>query len=112
MRPAALLALPFMKNDTVIGTMGNTHGVSSAAKPQSMASITSIQSNGAELFTGAASVSAAATVAADVSPTSIEKSHVSGIPHSVPRHDIQETVPFTVALPPAGRTFWPITILS
>ena len=39
-RPAAGDPLPFIKNDTVIGTIGNTQGVSSAAKPQRTASIT------------------------------------------------------------------------
>ena len=43
--PAATLSEPFMKNDTVIGTIGNTHGVRSIAKPQRMASMISIQSD-------------------------------------------------------------------
>ena len=37
-RPAAGLPEPFIKNDTVIGTIGNTQGVRSIAKPQRMAS--------------------------------------------------------------------------
>ena len=40
-RPMAGLPALFMKNETVIGTMGNTQGVSSAANPQSIASIIS-----------------------------------------------------------------------
>ena len=40
-RPRRLFSSPLMKNDTVIGTIGNTHGVSSAAKPHSTASIIS-----------------------------------------------------------------------
>ena len=35
----ALSSPLFMKNETVIGTIGKTHGVRSAAKPQSIASI-------------------------------------------------------------------------
>ena len=37
-RPCATFSEPFMKNDTVIGTIGNTHGVRSMANPQRMAS--------------------------------------------------------------------------
>ena len=37
-RPAVAEPLPFRKKEMVIGTMGNTQGVSSIAKPQSMAS--------------------------------------------------------------------------
>ena len=36
-RPAALFSLPWRKNDTVIGIIGKTHGVSNAAKPQRIA---------------------------------------------------------------------------
>ena len=43
-RPRAGPPSPFMKNETVIGTIGNTQGVSRAAKPQRMASIISAQS--------------------------------------------------------------------
>ena len=38
-RPIAGLPELFMKNDTVIGTMGNTQGVSKAAKPHRIASM-------------------------------------------------------------------------
>ena len=37
-RPWRGLSLPFMKKDTVIGTIGNTHGVSSIANPHRIAS--------------------------------------------------------------------------
>ena len=37
-RPAAAVLSPLRKNDTVIGTIGNTHGVRSIARPQSIAS--------------------------------------------------------------------------
>ena len=43
-RPRAGPPSPFMKNETVIGTIGNTQGVSRAAKPQRMASIISAHS--------------------------------------------------------------------
>ena len=53
-----------MKNETVIGTMGKTHGVSSAAKPQRIASMMSDQSEPlpAASLAGAAAVSAPAVV--------------------------------------------------
>ena len=43
-RPAAGLAEPLMKKETVMGTIGKTHGVSSMASPQRMASRTRDQS--------------------------------------------------------------------
>ena len=43
--PAAGDEAPFMKKDTVIGTIGNTHGVSRAANPHRIASMTSPQLN-------------------------------------------------------------------
>ena len=42
--PLALSSEPLMKNDTVIGTMGKTQGVSSAANPHNMASMIIAQS--------------------------------------------------------------------
>ena len=36
-RPAATLEEPFMKNDTVIGTIGKTQGVRSIANPHAIA---------------------------------------------------------------------------
>ena len=36
-RPAALFSLPCKKNDTVIGIIGNTHGVNNAARPHMIA---------------------------------------------------------------------------
>ena len=43
-RPRAAEPLFFIKNDTVIGTIGNTQGVNNAAKPQRIASKISDQS--------------------------------------------------------------------
>ena len=43
-RPAAGLPALFIKNETVIGTIGKTQGVSRAANPQRIASIISAQS--------------------------------------------------------------------
>ena len=37
--PAAGVEEPFMKKDIVMGTIGNTHGVKSIAKPHRMASM-------------------------------------------------------------------------
>ena len=37
-RPWRAFSLPFMKKETVIGTIGNTHGVSSIANPHRIAS--------------------------------------------------------------------------
>jgi hypothetical protein len=42
-RPCAGVEDPFRKNDTVIGTIGKTHGVRSITNPQMMASITRAQ---------------------------------------------------------------------
>ena len=42
--PRALFSEPFRKKETVMGTIGKTQGVSSAAKPQRMASIINAQS--------------------------------------------------------------------
>ena len=43
--PAAGDDAPFIKNDTVIGTIGNTQGVRRAANPQRIASIIRAQLN-------------------------------------------------------------------
>ena len=43
-RPRARFPLPFRKNDTVIGIIGNTQGVSSAANPHRIASIIALHS--------------------------------------------------------------------
>ena len=43
-RPRVLFSLPLRKNETVMGTMGKTQGVSSAANPHKMASIIALQS--------------------------------------------------------------------
>ena len=42
-RPCAGVDEPFIKKETVIGTIGNTHGVSSIANPQRIASRISAQ---------------------------------------------------------------------
>ena len=43
-RPRVLFSLPLRKNETVMGTIGKTQGVSSAANPHKMASIIALQS--------------------------------------------------------------------
>ena len=59
-RPRATEPLFFIKNDTVIGTIGNTQGVNNAAKPQRIAVMIELQSSGAAPDSFLA-VSAAAT---------------------------------------------------
>ena len=49
-RPCAGDCEPLMKNDTVIGTIGNTQGVKSAAKPQRIAVMSELQSRVALLL--------------------------------------------------------------
>ena len=63
MRPSAGLPEPFIKNETVIGTIGKTQGVRRAAKPHRMASMISPHSEpppAASFCAGA--ISAAGTV--------------------------------------------------
>ncbi len=119
-RPAATDELPFMKNDTVIGTIGNTHGVSSAAKPQITASMIRAQLNG--FSAGAAMSSAGSTLcaspstagatAAEASPTATSNSQYSGEWHAPSTQAIHITSPLTVACAAVSRRFCVSTILS
>ena len=54
-----------MKKDTVIGTMGNTHGVRSAAKPHRMAAIIVLQRVLSRLSCLTSAGSSATTVSSD-----------------------------------------------
>ena len=104
-RPRALFSDPLRKKDTVIGTMGNTQGVSSEASPHRMASMISAQSvpsvsAAAESFPGGAST-APETGTALAGATS--KSQSSGIPHMSPEQLCHVTVPLTA--PSAERNF-------
>ena len=56
-RPSAAVVDCFMKNDTVIGTIGNTHGVISMANPQRIASMMSVQSEPTLLLSSLETVS-------------------------------------------------------
>ena len=60
-RPAAGEPLPFIKKDTVMGTIGNTQGVTSAAKPHRIASIIRPQSDSSPSAPAAVTSSAAAS---------------------------------------------------
>jgi len=71
-RPAAGEPLPLRKNDMVIGTIGNTQGVSSIAKPHSMASSIRAQSEEEPAVSAEASASAADTVAASGAGAGLE----------------------------------------
>ena len=79
-RPAATFSEPFMKNDTVIGTIGNTHGVRSIANPQRIASRISPQiepflsPSSAAGSSAGSSVSAIGITAFSLSPTFTLKS--------------------------------------
>ena len=55
-RPLATLPEPFKKNDTVIGIIGNTQGVSNAIKAQPMALNTNPQSEPPELAATASTI--------------------------------------------------------
>ena len=104
-RPRDLFSDPLRKNDTVIGTMGNTHGVSSEASPQRMASMISAQSvpsvsAAAEPFPGGASV---ASVPAAVLDGFTSNSQSSGMPQRSPEQLCHVTVPLTA--PSAERNF-------
>ena len=129
-RPAAGDDAPFMKNDTVIGTIGNTQGVSRAANPQRMASMTRAQ---LKPFFSPSALSPAGTISAlsparaisvflsawtasALSPgapfTLTLNFQYSGEAHCVSVQDIHVTSPETVAEAPSTRIFCAITISS
>ena len=61
-RPRRLLPEFFKKNETVMGTMGNTHGVSRATKPHAMASRMTDHSEVPFAPAGASSAAASTTL--------------------------------------------------
>ena len=68
-----------MKNETVIGTIGNTQGVSNATKPQAIASrITAQIDFPPSFFTGAALASSAATAPEAAGSLTVISSSVGG----------------------------------
>ena len=102
-RPRALFSEPLRKNDTVMGTIGNTQGVSSEASPQRMASMISAHS---EPSVSAAADPPLAGLSAAPPPAlagATSKSQSSGMPHMSPEQLCQVTVPLT--LPSAERNF-------
>ncbi len=86
--PFALLGLPFMKKETVIGTIGNTQGVRSIARPQRIAS-----SMSAQRFPLDEDWEAGERVNS--------KSQSSGIRHWSPVQELQPTVPEILTFPTA-----------
>ena len=80
-RPSAGLPEPFMKNETVIGTIGKTQGVSSAANPQRIASMMSDQSVPPPAASGAVAGVVAASAAEGpfpVAPASVSDGRDAG----------------------------------
>ena len=105
---------PLRKYETVIGTIGKTHGVSRAANPQRIASMISAQieplpaaSFVAGTDSGAGATSAAGVVDAFAAAgTEIVSSRSSGGIQLVSSQIIHSRVAFTAASGFVRRTFW------
>ena len=102
-RPSALDSDPFMKKLTVIGTIGKTQGVSSMAKPQSIAS--RIRAQREPFFAGASA--AGATTAAEGRAS--EKLQSSGVRQASPLQELQFRVPDTDPTAPVTLRRWVMT---
>ena len=82
MRPSAGLPEPFMKNETVIGTIGKTQGVKRAAKPHRMASMISPHSEpppAASFCAGAISAAGVVFLAAALSLDGVSAGCTAGV---------------------------------
>ena len=103
-RPWDLFSEPFRKNETVIGTIGNTQGVSNEASPQRMASMINAQRE-PSVSAAAEPPLAALTFAPPpaLAAAAASKSQSSGIPQKSPEQLCQVTVPLT--LPSGERNF-------
>ena len=121
-RPSAAVEDCFMKNDTVIGTIGNTHGVISMANPHRMASMIKAHrdpslsllspdaipassdeeasSDLVSMVTSSEDALAAGTAAA----SGTENSHDSGAAQNLSLHPLHETSPVIVASLPVSLT--------
>ena len=95
-RPWALLCDPLMKKETVMGTIGNTQGVSSIARPHRMASRISAHRGDPPV------------PAPGAGETLTAKSQSSGIPHASPWQLWKVRVPRTSAFL-STRTCWRMT---
>ena len=136
-RPSAGLCDCFMKKETVIGTIGKTHGVSSMAKPQRIASIISAHRLSPPLAVADAGCSNASLRSAPpfasltVPPLTVprvawfslpgiglpllrvtENSQCSGAAQNWSLQPLQVNSPFTVASSPTNLTFWENTAVS
>ena len=99
-RPRALFSEPFRKKETVIGTMGKTHGVRSAAKPHRMASSIMPQSEPPP-----AAVVSAATAVPEADVRSISKSQYCIGVQPTSLHTIHSTYPLRLAEGAVRTTF-------
>ena len=100
-RPRALFSEPFRKKETVIGTMGNTQGVSRAAKPHRMASSIRPQSEEPP----PAAVVSAATAVPEADVRSISKSQYCIGVQPTSLHTIHSTYPLRLAEGAVRTTF-------
>ena len=109
--PAAGESDCFRKNDTVIGTIGNTQGVSNIRNPHSIASRINFQIEEFPSFAFPPAV-----ILGLVPGTSTLNSYSSGIPHIFPRQAFQVTMPSTAAAPSTVRfcvrIYVPLTTVS
>ena len=110
-RPAAGEADPLRKKDTVIGTIGKTHGVSSMASPQRMASRTRAQREPPAVPLSSETGWASCREAVWVGIRGISKPQFSGAAHRVSLQLFQVMDPFRTAPSPAVRTCWTSTML-
>ena len=111
-----------MKTDTVIGTIGNTHGVISMANPHRMASMikahrdpslsllspdaipaSSDEETSSDLVSMVTS-SEGALAAGTAAASGTENSHDSGAAQNLSLHPLHETSPVTVASLPVSLT--------
>ena len=98
-RPAEADSLPLRKNDTVIGIIGKTQGVSNASSPQPIA--TRISPN---------SPSPAGSCPTDPAGSRISKGQSSGMLQLSPWHERQLIFPLSTPSAAVRRTRWPRTI--
>ena len=112
-RPCATFSEPFMKKETVIGTIGNTHGVRSMANPQRIASRMSAQICPLDSFfcSGAGSSSAEIGITALTGSIETLKSKYSAL-HAPPVHEFEKIVPLIVAPGPVTFTSCAMMISS
>ena len=116
MRPSAGLPEPFIKNETVIGTIGKTQGVRRAAKPHRMASMISPHSEpppAASFCAGAISAAGTVSGAAALSLAGVSAGCTAGVApagrvivSSVSSQIIHASSALTVACGAVSFTLW------